>query len=302
MQITHRMRIPMAAWHPYLEFPHGLGVAWPLVAPEFPIAICWSHKSANTTMLKWFLFHLGLLDRAQAEHPDRTHLFWHAHTSAHPEYGDQCVRALAGPIRKFSVKVIRDPADRAVSCFVHFIRDPKVVFLETWDAFLGWKWSQGLPQTPDATFTQFLRFVLDSRANGKPLDHHLQPQWHPAQDRFVMRYIPLETIGPNLRQLEQLFGLRESPLEALSHSPHHSPPATGRSWPANAADVPLNRKLLRQLGGPRPDALLNDTTRSLISAAFAEDYTAYERFYSDSPSRLRARLGNPSHTASRRAA
>lgn len=271
----------MTAWQPHLAFPNGLGAAWPLVARDFPIAVCWAHKSANTTMLKWFLFQTGLLEQAEREYPDQMHLFWHAHITARPDYGEQCFEALAGPIRRLTVKVVRDPAHRAVSSFIHFIRDPDVVFHNTWADFLDWKRAEGLAPTPDASFTQFLRFVRDSRADGAPLDHHLQPQWNQAQDPFVMQHIPLEELGPRLRALEQLCGLRESPLDALSRSPHHSPPAGRRPWPANAAGMPLDRRSLKSLGGPPAGALLDATTRALVSKAFAEDYAAYDRFYAD---------------------
>ncbi|MEY3204814.1 MAG: hypothetical protein RLZZ21_1145 [Planctomycetota bacterium] len=291
----------MTTWHPHLAFPNGLGVAWPLVARDFPIAVCWAHKAANTTMLKWFLFQTGLLEQAETEYPDRVHLFWHAHITSQPDYGERCFHALAGPIRRLTVKVVRDPAHRAVSSFIHFIRDPKVVFEQTWAAFLDWKRAEGIAPTPDASFTQFLRFVRDSRADGSPLDHHLQPQWNPAQDPFVMQYIPLEDLGPRLHALEQLCGLRESPLDALSRSLHHSPPPGQRPWPADAADIPLDRKLLRGLGGPPPDVLLDATTRPLISDVFAEDYAAYGRFYSDFSVRRHAR-GATAHDARRRAA
>ncbi len=82
----------MTAWQPHLSFPNGLGHLWPRFARDFPIAVCWAHKSANTTMLEWFLFHwslfhAGFLDRATAEYPDQFHLFWHAHASAQPNHG-----------------------------------------------------------------------------------------------------------------------------------------------------------------------------------------------------------------------
>ena len=263
----------------HLAFPHGLGSAWPLVHPDFPIAICWSYKSANTTMLKWFLFQIGLLDRAQAECPDRLHLFWHAHITAMPDYGDLCCHALAESTRTTTVKIVRDPADRAVSSFLHFIRDPEEVFHDTWAAFLDWKDARSLPRTPWATFAQFLRFICDCRAAGTPLDHHLQPQWNPSQDPFVEQLIPLERLGPEIRRLERQHGLRESPLADLSQSPHHRPSVTRECWPARAADMPLDGRRMRRLGGPPTDVLLDDTTRPLIHEAFAEDYAGYGRFY-----------------------
>jgi hypothetical protein len=269
----------MTAWQPHLAFPNGLGHTWPLVARDFPIAVCWAHKSANTTMLKWFLFHTGLLDRATAEYPDQFHLFWYAHSSAQPDYAEQCFRALAGPVRKLTVKVIRDPAHRVVSGFLHFVRDPKVGFRDTWANFLAWKRATGRGTAATATFVEFLRFVLDARDAGKLVDVHAQPQWNPLQDPYVRLHIPLEDLASHLHHLEQLCGLRTSPLDRLSRSPHHSPPVKGRPWPPHASSLPLDKQRLRSLGTPNGDTLLDEITRPLIRDAFAIDYTAYARFY-----------------------
>ena len=284
---------PMTAWQPHLAFPHGLGNTWPLVARDFPIAMCWTHKSANTTMLKWLLFHTRLLDEATAKYPDRFHLFWHAYTSAQPDYAEQCHHALAGPVRKLTIKVIRDPARRVISGFLHFVRDPKAGFRETWVEFMDWKRATGRSTEPTASFVDFLRFILDTRDAGKPVDLHARPQWNPFQDPFVRQHIPLEELSTSLRRLERLCGLCESPLEALSVSPHHCPPAGGRPWPADASSLPLDNDRLRILGAPNPDALLDAATLPLIHDAFAADYAAYARFYgtaSTAPESARACL------------
>jgi hypothetical protein len=276
----------MTIWQPSQEFPHGLGNTWPLVVRNFPIVICWTHKSANTTMLKWFLYHTQLLGRATAEYPDRLHLFWHAYASAQPDYAEQCFRALAGPVRKLTVKVIRDPAHRAVSGFLHFVRDPKAGFRDTWADFIAWKRATGRSAEATATFIDFLQFILDTRDAGKPVDLHARPQWNPAQDPYVRLHIPLEDLSSHLHRLEHLCGLRTSPLDRLSRSPHHSPPAKGRPWPPHASSLPLDKKRLCTLGAPDGGALLDDVTLPLIHDAFAADYAAYAAFY-----------GNPSHQA-----
>jgi hypothetical protein len=272
-------RPPMTPWQPSLAFPNSLGVTWPLVSPGFPIAVCWAHKSANTTMLKWFLFQIGLLERAQAEYPDQLHLFWHAHSSAQPNYADQCFRALAGPVRKLTVKVVRDPARRAVSGFLHFVRDPIDGFRETWRDFLAWKWSRGRSAAPTATFVDFLHFIIDTSAAGRLHDPHFQPQWSAAQDPFIIQHLPLEDLAAGLHELEQLCGVKASPLAALSESLHHSPPERGNRWPREAARLPLDADRLKSLGTPRYELLLDASTLALIGQAFAADYAAYAKLY-----------------------
>lgn len=283
----------MTAWQPYLAFPDGLGATWPLVTADFPIAVCWAHKAANTTMLKWFLFHTGLLKQAEADYRNQLHLFWYAHSSAQPDYADQCFRALAGPVRKLTVKVIRDPAHRAVSSFLHFVRDPKKGFRETWRGFLDWKRSAGRDATATATFVDFLHFTIDAGSAGTLRDPHLQPQWNPHQDPFVVHHLPLENLAPRLRHLEQLCDLRESPLAYLSKSPHHSPPRKGYAWPQEAARLPLDTARLKLLGTPRYESLLDASTLPLVNQAFAGDYEAYRDFYSSATAAAAGR-----HTAS----
>jgi hypothetical protein len=269
----------MTAWQAHLAFPDSLGVTWPLVSHDFPIAVCWAHKAANTTMLKWFLFQLGLLDRARAEYPDQMHLFWYALSSAQHDYADQCFRALAGPVRKLTVKVVRDPAQRAVSSFLHFVRDPTHGFPETWSEFLAWKWSRGREATSTATFVDFLQFILDATAAGTLHDPHLQPQWNAAQDPFIIQHLPLEDLAPRLHRLEHLCGLKTAPLEALSESPHHSPAERCHRWPREAARLPLDPDRLESLGTPHYESLLDASTLALIGRAYAADYAAYAAFY-----------------------
>lgn len=292
----------MTAWQPHLAFPTGLGTTWPLVARDFPIAVCWAHKSANTTMLTWFLFQTGLLDQAERKYPNQLHLFWYAHTSAQPDYADQCFRALAGPVRKLTVKVIRDPAQRAVSGFLHFVRDPTTGFRETWNQFLEWKQSMAQASEPTASFVEFLRFAINAETAGTLCDPHLQPQWNPNQDPFVMHHIPLEHLAPRLGDLEQLCGLRPSPLAELSQSLHHSPPSKGAAWPREAARLPLDWRQLRSLGTPQYDVLLDHATLPLIHQAFAADYEAYAEFYAPAIDDAAGRHTAPSVTSEWRAA
>jgi hypothetical protein len=260
-------------------FPDGLGNTWPLVAPEFPIAVSWSRKSANTTMLKWFLYQNDWLDEAESLYPNRMHEYWHTRVKQTSGYGSLCYATLLGQTGKLTVKVVRDPGRRAVSAFLHFIRDPKSGLRAAWEAFLPWKRCQGLGDAATATFEEFLRHILAARDTGTPLDPHFEPQWNPAQDPRVLLHVPLEDIEPRIRVLERLYGLRESPFERLSKSPHHNAPRERWRWPATAAHLPLDSGRLRTMGIPSAEVFFDDHTRSLIRLAYREDYEGYSRFY-----------------------
>jgi hypothetical protein len=89
----------------------------------FPWLSAGRQKSGCTTVLRWFLAHNGVLDEAIAHsrwvHDYREDTLFHA-----TGYRRQCQaifkRARSGVT---VVKVIRDPATRAVSSFLHVLRN-----------------------------------------------------------------------------------------------------------------------------------------------------------------------------------
>ena len=256
----------------------GVGVHPPLIAEDFPIAVCWSPKSGCTTMLRWFLFHNGLLAESEAHHwwP---HLYRMNVLCARKGYYQQCRQILAERTR-FVIKVVRDPARRAVSNFLHLLTqavdrpdDPG------WRAVQAWRRDVGMQGEEAVSFEQFMLYIVSPRRPGDFFDLHLAPQWCAEQDPAVHALIPLENLTTHLRDLERQFSLASSPLELLSQSTHHHPAAEGHGWPGEAARFVVGRETLRTLGAPPPRIFLDDCMRQLIRTAYPQDHVAYGHLY-----------------------
>lgn len=272
----------------------------PLQQPDFPVAVCWSAKSGCTTVLKWFLAHTGLLDEALAYskwvHDYRQHKMFRA-----PGYRRQCERLFKTATQNgFIVKVIRDPATRAVSSYLHFLRCghdveqwPQAVLVPQWKSAAGLKHQRGL------SFRQFLMFAITQQLNGSLLDPHFRQQYDTQQDSCVDAYVRLEDLADGLRDVENRTGLPHLDIHELSQSGHHNPVTAHHAWPTNAAECPVDHNTLDELGTPPPQVFLDAATRMLIRTAYWTDYAAYGHHYDAAPAMLRmstASKGRPAES------
>lgn len=259
----------------------------PLQQPHFPVAVCWSAKSGCTTVLKWFLAHNGLLDEAIAHsrwvHDYREDTLFHA-----TGYRRQCQaifkRARSGVT---VVKVIRDPATRAVSSFLHVLRNMRD--LDQWSVakvLSQWKASVGLERQRGLSFRQFLQFVITQQANRDVLDCHVRPQYDKNQDPRVDVFIRLENLMLGLSEVEDRYGLPHIDLAELSQSGHHNPPSAAPGWPTPVAVFPADHDTLAKLGTPSAQDFLDQETAALIRTAYWSDYEAYGLHYAPAAATL----------------
>jgi len=260
----------------------------PLVHEGFPVVVCWSAKAGCTTMLKWFLHHVGLADAAAAHHK------W-----PHNYRADVLMRDLEAYLARCEsaldrgegevVKVVRDPAARAVSSYLHAVRLGDLPELPWQTGITEWKQRAGLRGQAGVSFEQFLRFVLDTQAESRPLDIHFQPQWTPEWDRHVDLFVPLDRLAAELRAVERRWRLAPSDVAGFSESRHHNVAREDHRWPADAARFPATRRDLLALGTPPAAALLDATTLPLVRAAYAGDYAAYGHLFASGAAAERRR-------------
>ncbi|MFM7289668.1 MAG: sulfotransferase family 2 domain-containing protein [Planctomycetia bacterium] len=270
---------PESAWR------HSL---LPLQQPGFPVAVCWSAKSGCTTVLKWFLAQTGLLDEAFAYsrwvHDYREHKLFPS-----PDYLRQCDRIFRGERDDLTViKVIRDPATRAVSSFLHFLRCSRGA--ASWPTAAEanrWKAATGLGSQPGLSFRQFLLFIADRQRHRPAVDVHVRPQYDATQDRRVDASIRLEDLAAGLASVEEQHGLPHVDVRRLSLSDHHNPASADHDWPTVAATFAADHATLDERGTPPARIFLDPETRALIQSVFAVDYAAYGDFYGAASPTLR---------------
>jgi len=260
------------------------GPPLPLQQPGFPVAVCWSAKSGCTTVLKWFLAQIGLLDEALA-HNEWIHAYRQDRLFAAKDYALQCARLFKHTQRNtLIIRVIRDPASRAVSSFLHLLRNQHD--LEHWpDApeLTRWKAAMGLARQQGLSFRQFLMYVAAKRENRGWIDPHFRPQYDEQQDSMVDTYIRLEDLSAGLRAIEDRCRLPHVDVENLSSSPHHNPASANHGWPIRASEFPADLNILHELGTPPVRAFLDAETRVLIHKVYWMDYEAYGHHYDAAP-------------------
>jgi hypothetical protein len=253
----------------------------PLHQAGFPVTVCWSAKAGCTTMLKWFLHHTGLLGAAEAFHEWPHEYRQKVLMRPLDGYMARCTTALRRGDTQV-IKVVRDPARRAVSSYLQLIRMGEEGLGKLGVA--SWKKRVGLGRQAGLSFEQFLRFVIDTRSAGAPLEVHMQSQHQPSWDDFVERVITLENLAVGLADIEQVHGLPRTDLPRFSASPHHNPAHDGEPWPHGAARFPATCDSLRDLGTPPAQALLDEHTVRLVRLAYEADYAAFGHLYAE-PSR-----------------
>ncbi len=248
----------------------------PLFRPDFPVAVSWSAKAGCTTALKWFLHHAGLLESATARFPWLHDYRCEVLMNPFADYVAACWASVRSSDVEV-IKVVRDPARRAVSSYLHLLR---VGTHPVWNHGMdAWKQGVGLGRQPGVSFEQFLHFVIDMQEAGQRLDIHFRPQAEPVWDALIDRVIPLEHIADGMAEVERRHGLAPSDVKSLSRSPHHNKPAVRHGWPRDAARFAATSDHLSELGTPPAEALLDDRTVDLVQRAYGKDYEAYGHLY-----------------------
>lgn len=248
----------------------------PLMREGFPVVCCWSAKAGCTTVLKWFLTHNGLLEEAQ-QHGGWLHDYRVQRLIEEPGYERRCRRAVRSDGVRV-IKVIRDPAKRAVSSYLHYLRTAS----DPWPGSVvltGWKNANRLGAQSGISFEQFLEFVLDLQRRRQPLEPHVRPQYDRVWDPHVDAYIPLEHLEAGLQETERLCGLRHVDVQSLSESRHHNRPTGHQQWPSDASRFAATAETLERFGVPSAEVLLDATTIPLVQAAYQADYKAYGSHY-----------------------
>lgn len=254
------------------------GSRLPLHDPGFPLVLLFTEKAGCTSLTKWFLFHVGLLDEA-VRHHRWVHRYRTEVLNRQPGYAAAAaslIRSGAKPV----VKLVRNPYNRAASSFLHTLRNSSLRHGDGWQRELiaTARRRAGKPAAavPALSFRDFLRFVAVSGTERSQINGHIARQYLAGEEAYIGRIIRLERLFEDIRGLEREYGLPESPLEALSESGHHRSPARRRRAGACRADVEFTAHQVRRGRRlPAYDSFYDEECRRLVREAFAADFAAY---------------------------
>lgn len=261
----------------------------PYCHPAVPFITLWSQKSGCTTVLKWHLFHAGLLEEATAFRTSATSLNIH-------RFHNQWIRAHRGHRRrtlsqmrrglKPVINFMRNPWERAYSCYLHSY-SPAMIRLQERGVennsmrlrrrILLHLYGESEPLAREYSFLDYLKWL--ECQDLEELNPHHSPQYSQLYDLAPVRHFRLEDFPAASHLLEQEFDLADSSRSRqLFSSGHHKPKAT---MPADLAleslhrGLPLGRSPGYQL--PRVTAALIDGTEigALVERIFARDIAIY---------------------------
>ena len=242
----------------------------PLIHPAGRFIIIFSEKSACTNVVIWFLTQLGHAKAAQDfdgwPHEYRIAVYYRSQLYENALRSDDLTEFK-------TIRVIRDPFDRAVSSFRHILR------FDIIDDDINQTIQPRTIAQDGLSFAEFLTFLESIDLNS--CNPHLSIQRHPVEDRRKVDYvinISQEDLFERLNQIEVDLGLMPTSLEkdgwVLRHSSHNRP----RSVSERSGGIyhrRLTRNDARHGPWPRHEDLLTSEAREKIARLYAKDIESY---------------------------
>lgn len=250
----------------------------PLHGKDFPLVLMFCQKAGCTTLTKWFLYHTGRLDEALAYgrwiHRYRTEVL-----TRQPGYKAEAARLARSGERPF-VKLVRNPYDRAVSSFLHTLKQLNRVSKGGWEIELLTAARRHAGKSrghrPALSFLDFMRHVEATGTSLDQINGHVAKQFMPLEREVSPRIIQLEHFQEEIRKIEDEFGLPRAPIESISSSKHHRrKDEPGAVEPGAAAALEFTREDVTTTSMLPYTAFYNEETRMLVRRAFSDDFEAY---------------------------
>ncbi|MBR8827189.1 MAG: sulfotransferase family 2 domain-containing protein [Gomphosphaeria aponina SAG 52.96 = DSM 107014] len=187
--------------------------ARPLFSKEHKLGLFWSAKGGCTFAVKWYFYQIGLLETALEYHKwiHNYRQYYYQQENYQNE-----LKEILNPETQ-TIKVVRNPYNRVVSSYIHVIKynyeDQRIM------KFLG----RDVNKQATFSFREFIAYLesisLRSANEHHRLQVHLSEELGLVKPKYVVK---LEKSFEELRQIEVELGLKESDLEALVESKHHT--------------------------------------------------------------------------------
>ncbi|MDT9027452.1 sulfotransferase family 2 domain-containing protein [Rossellomorea yichunensis] len=230
----------------------------PLYKKEFPLIFFWSPKSGCTSIIKWFFFQNGLLQKATNYNP-WIHYFRMEVYQKQNGYRTELKNELLNG-KKDTYKLVRNPYARAVSSFLATVYNEAIM--------------KGVaPNINDGlSFKQFLYQVKKIGVSRDLINMHIAQQYGEGEELIVQNYLKIEDFERSIRNIESKYGLIQSNLSDIIKSPHHlSSKMTNKGL---FADVIITKSSSIE-ALPMYDSFYDKETKDLVRELFKKDFDAY---------------------------
>lgn len=204
----------------------------PLHHDAVPFVVCWAQKAGCTSILKWFLFHAGLLDEAMTyglRNPGQVnaiHRYENEVFKSTEGYTEKLVNKLCSG--SSAVNFVRCPYERTFSSYLH-IHNPVFAMYPGWQSpeltlrkkILSDMYGDAFCIEYPISFQDYLLWLMNQ--DMEKLDPHHRPQYNSLFDSVTVEHFRLDDFADITTILEERFGLRSSsdPTISLFSSKHH---------------------------------------------------------------------------------
>ncbi|WP_261134454.1 sulfotransferase family protein [Bacillus sp. Marseille-Q3570] len=232
----------------------------PLFADEFPILFFWSPKCGCTSLLKWYLYQIGHLEKAK-NYNEILHAYRLKVIEKQKNHTLKIRKHLLHE-SKDVYKLVRNPYTRAVSSFLHAVRSPDLLT----DIAPGME--NGL------TFKQFLYRIKNMGVERGQINGHMVQQYLDGEESFIRKFIKLEEFSTSIRQIEKSYNLLQSPINDIIKSPHHVTEKMNENDNRNFADMKMSVHSFSQPLPPYRN-FYDQESENLVREIYVKDFIRY---------------------------
>ncbi|WP_066335820.1 MULTISPECIES: sulfotransferase family 2 domain-containing protein [Metabacillus] len=232
----------------------------PLYGRGFPLIFFWSPKSGCTSLVKWFLFQNGLLQKA-IDYDPWVHKYRAEVFQKQNNYTTELTDQLLND-KNVTYKLVRNPYKRAVSSYLSTVTNENLknkVFPGINNGF---------------SFKQFLFKVKDIGVSSELIDRHIALQYVEGEECIIKNYLHLENFNNEIRMIENKYNLLASPIQNISKSPHHMAQNMTDKGKGSFAEVKLT--LETAVGSlPTYESFYDGETIDLVKELFKKDFISF---------------------------
>ncbi len=210
-----------------------------------------SPKCGSTTVKEWFIASLEL-----AEPID------------HAQFGRYMIPV--GEAEQWAgyrkIFFIRNPFHRLVSFYCGFVVPASPLWCFADD--------DGRRRLEGRTFSEMVKTLAELRAEGKPFQHHLQPQLQGVRDIEIDTIVRIEDFDREIGAFNQEFGIDYAPKRL--NATRYQKGGSGNAYNLTPEEI-------KQRDTPEAGRFYNEELIDIVADLFREDIKYYERHTSNLP-------------------
>lgn len=233
----------------------------PLYEKEFPLIFFWTPKGGCTSLIKWYYFQIGLLQKAIDYNP-WVHFYRMEVYEKQKNYKVTIAEQILAE-KKDTYKLVRNPYKRAVSSFFATIGNKDIM-------------NQVAPAGSHngLSFKQFLYRVKNIGVKKELINLHIAQQYVEEEELFIRNFVRLENFRTKISDIEKKYNLLKSPILEIIKSHHHMAQEMTDKGNKTFAEINMSMETLSK-SIPEYKNFYDEETKALVKELFKNDFEKY---------------------------